>query len=396
MPDFEDADSSGVEPPGADGAPRPSSPGRPRVLLALATSEGGIGRHVHSIAVGLAERGIPVSVAGPESTDRAFGYRAVRLPFHPVEIATTPQPVADLAAARRLRHLASGADLVHAHGLRAGFVAGLALAGPDRAARPPLVVTWHNAVLASGIRRRLLAGLERSVARSAALTLGASSDLVERARQLGARDARLGPVAAPPLSAATRERDAVRTELDAGDRPVLLAVGRLAPQKSYPLLLGAARHWSEHRPQPLVVIAGEGPERPVLQAEIDAHALPVRLLGHRSDVADLLAAADLVVLSSRWEARALIAQEALRAGRPLVATAVGGIPELVGPAAVLVPYGDAAALAAAVDQLLDDPAEAARLAQAGPIQAAGWPTEADTIDQLLARYHELVAAGSAR
>jgi glycosyltransferase involved in cell wall biosynthesis len=366
------------------------------VLLALATSEGGIGRHVYSIAAGLAERGIPVSVAGPESTDRAFGYRVAGLPFHPVEITTTPRPIADLAAARLLRHLAAGADLMHAHGLRAGFVAGLALAGPDRTARPPLIVTWHNAVLATGIRRRLLAGLERTVARSATLTLGASSDLAERARQLGARDARLGPVAAPPLSPAGRDRDTVRAELAAGDRPVILAVGRLAPQKSYPLLLAAARQWGERRPQPLVVIAGEGPERPALQAEIDADALPVRLLGHRSDVADLLGAADIVVLSSRWEARALIAQEALRAGRPLVATAVGGIPELVGRAAVLVPYGDAGALAAAADRLLDDPAEAARLAQAGPIQAARWPTEADTIDQLLARYHELVGTHSAR
>jgi len=366
------------------------------VLLALATSEGGIGRHVYSVAIGLAERGIPVSVAGPESTDRAFGYRAARLPFHPVEIATTPRPVADLAAARRLRHLASDADLVHAHGLRAGFVAGLALAGPDRTTRPPLIVTWHNAVLVGGIRRRLLAGLEWTVARSATLTLGASSDLVERARQLGARDARLGPVAAPPLPPAERDRAAVRAELAAGDRPVILAVGRLAPQKSYQLLLAAARHWATRRPQPLVAIAGEGPERPALQTEIDAHALPVRLLGHRSDVADLLGAADLVVLCSRWEARALVAQEALRAGRPLVATASGGIPELVGSAAVLVPYGDAGALAAAVDRLLDDPAEVARLAQAGPIRAAGWPTEADTIDQLLARYHDLVAADSGR
>ena len=376
--------------------PELDNAGRPGVLLVLATSAGGIGRHVYSVASGLVEHGIPVSVAGPESTDRAFGYRAAGLPFHPVEIATTPRPVADLAAARRLRHLAAGADLVHAHGLRAGFVASRALTGPDRTARPPLMVTWHNAVLATGVRRRLLAGLERTVARSATLTLGASSDLVERARQLGARDARPGPVAAPPLPPAERDRDAVRAELGADDRPVVLAVGRLAPQKSYPLLLAAARQWAGRRPQPLVVIAGEGPERAALQAEINARALPVRLLGHRSDIADLLGAADLVVLSSRWEARALIAQEALRAGRPLVATAVGGVPELVGPAAVLVPYGDAGALANAAARLLDDPAEAARLAQAGPAQAARWPTEADTIDQLLARYHELVAAHSDR
>ena len=137
------------------------------------------------------------------------------------------------------------------------------------------------------------------------------------------------------------------------------------------------------------MIAGEGPERPDLQAEIDAGGLPVRLLGYRADVADLLGAADVVVLTSRWEARALIAQEALRAGRPLVATAVGGVPDLVDDAAVLVPYGDPGALAAAVAGVLDDPAEAARLATDGPVRAATWPTEADTLDQLLAGYREL-------
>lgn len=381
------ADPGSRRPPASPGA------GEPRVLLVLATSEGGIGRHVYSVATGLVERGVPIAVAGPESTDRVFGFRAAGVPFEPVEIATTPRPAADLVAARRVRRLATGADVVHAHGLRAGLVAGLALAGPGRAARPPLIVTWHNAVLAGGVRRHVLAGLERAVARFATVTLGASSDLVDRARQLGARDARPGPVAAPPLPPAERDRDAVRAGLAAGDRPLVLAVGRLAPQKSYPLLLAAARHWTGRDPRPLVVIAGEGPERPALEAEIDAGGLPVRLLGHRSDVADLLAAADLVVLTSRWEARALIAQEALRAGRPLVATAVGGVPELVGSAAALVPYGDPDALAAAVSRLLDDPAEAARLAEAGPVRAATWPSEADTVDQLLGHYREL-AAGS--
>jgi len=362
----------------------------PRVLLVLATSEGGIGRHVRSVAIGLAARGVPVTVAGPESTDRTFGFRAAGLPFHPVEIATTPRPAADLAAARRLRRIARVADVVHAHGLRAGFVAGLAVRAPVGSGGPlPLVVTWHNAILATGAKRRLLAGLERAVARLATLTLGASSDLVERARRLGAREARLGPVAAPPLPPAERDRAAVRAELGANDRPVVLAVGRLAPQKSYSLLLAAARRWRDRSPRPLVVIAGEGPERPDLQAEIDAGGLPVRLLGHRADVADLLDAADVVVLTSRWEARALIAQEALRAGRPLVATAVGGVPDLAGDAAVLVPYGDPGALASAVSGVLDDPAEAARLATDGPVQAATWPTEADTLDQLLATYREL-------
>lgn len=115
----------------------------------------------------------------------------------------------------------------------------------------------------------------------------------------------------------------------------------------------------------------------------------MRLLGRRRDAAQLLAAADLAVLPSRWEARSLLAQEALRAGVPLVATAVGGVPELVGDAGVLVPYGDAAALATAVADLLSDPARRSGLAAAGRAQAATWPSEDDTVAQILSIYDEL-------
>jgi glycosyltransferase involved in cell wall biosynthesis len=113
-------------------------------------------------------------------------------------------------------------------------------------------------------------------------------------------------------------------------------------------------------------------------------------VARRSDVADLLGAADLCVLPSVWEARSLTAQEALRAGVPLVATRVGGIPELVGTAADLVPAGDAGALADAVTAVLTDPARATRLAAAGPRQAQQWPDQAATGRQLVAVYRELL------
>ncbi|MEV6788019.1 glycosyltransferase, partial [Streptomyces sp. NPDC051098] len=100
---------------------------------------------------------------------------------------------------------------------------------------------------------------------------------------------------------------------------------------------------------------------------------------------------DVAVLPSRWEARALLAQEALRAGVPLVATAVGGVPELVGDAAELVPYGDGDALAEAVARLLRDPARRDELVAAGRAQAATWPTEDETIAQVLSVYDELTA-----
>ena len=148
------------------------------------------------------------------------------------------------------------------------------------------------------------------------------------------------------------------------------------------LLLAARGAW----PEAVVAVAGDGPRA----AELAAAAPDVRWLGRRDDVADLLAAADVVVLPSLWEARSLTAQEALRAGRPLVATAVGGVPELVRDGAVLVPPNDPAGLARAVRRLLDDPAEAAAVAARGREVAAGWPDEDDTVDQVAAVYAELL------
>ncbi|NUS81789.1 MAG: glycosyltransferase family 4 protein [Streptomyces sp.] len=174
------------------------------------------------------------------------------------------------------------------------------------------------------------------------------------------------------------------------ERPLLLAVGRLVLDRGFGPLLDAARVWRALDPQPLLAVAGEGPDRAALQRRIDGEGLPVRLLGRRDDVPALLAAADVAVLSSRWEARSLLAQEALHAGVPLVATAVGGVPELVGEAAELVPYGVPEDLAGAVIRLLADPVRRVELAAAGRSRTAGWPTEDDTVAHVLSVYDELV------
>jgi glycosyltransferase involved in cell wall biosynthesis len=243
----------------------------------------------------------------------------------------------------------------------------------------------------------VLRWLERRAVRGATVVLGVSSDLVDRARALGGQDVRLAPAAVPrppgrpprPPDEGERLRQKTRADHGAVDRPLLLAVGMLEPRQGYDLLLDAARIWTDRDPAPLVVIAGEGGQRAALERRIEAARLPVLLLGARGDVPDLLAAADVVVLPSRWEARALVAQEALHAGVPLVATDVGGTRELVGEAAVLVPYGDPRALARAVTGLLADPDRRAALTIAGRAQAATWPTEDDTVAQVLSVYDEL-------
>lgn len=360
-----------------------------RPLLLLAASDGGIGRHVGALVTGWTAAGVKVHVAGPHRSDRQFSFSDRGAAFDAIEIASVPRPVHDARAVRVLVGLLGRTrpDVIHAHGLRAGAIAVLAgrCLGADR---PPLVVTWHNAMSGSGPRRRLLTGLEVLVARGAEVNLGASSDLVARARTLGARDARLGPVAGPS-SAPSTDPALTRAALALDDRPLLLAVGRLAEQKDYPTLLAAARTWRERTPQPVLVVVGAGPLHERLAAWICAEGLPVRLLGRRDDVADLLALADVAVLSSAWEARSLYAQEALAAGVPLVATAVGGLPELVGDAALLVPPGRPGALAVAVSRVLDEPDLRARLSAAGPVRAASWPTQAEIEAELLALYSEL-------
>ncbi|MGN9806268.1 glycosyltransferase family 4 protein [Micromonospora sp. L32] len=365
-----------------DASSAPRSQGT--VVLLLASSTGGVGQHVRSVARGLTEAGVPVLVCGPAATQDQWDFTAVGARFAPVEIPASPTP-ADARAVSALRRTlaAETVRVVHAHGLRAGLVATLA--------RPaaPVVVTWHNAVLAGGVRGQLSRLAERVVARSARVALGASADLVERAAALGAADARLAPVAAPTLPAPRRRRAAVRAEFGVvPGQPLVLSVGRLHPQKRYDVLVDAAARWRTRTPPPAVVIAGSGPAYLQLAARISAARAPVTLLGHRTDVADLLAGADLAVVTSDWEARQLFAQEALRAGVPLVATAVGGLPELVGDAAVLVPAGDVDAIDAAVRALLDDESLRADLARRGAARAATWPTEEDTVAALLDLYAE--------
>lgn len=152
-----------------------------------------------------------------------------------------------------------------------------------------------------------------------------------------------------------------------------VAVGRLVPAKNHALLLRAFRQVAAAVPAAQLLIAGDGFLRQELEQLTRALGLTdrVRLLGKRSDIPALLTAADLFVLSSNWEGHPLSVMEALSAGLPVVATAVGGVPEQVdqGITGLLVPPGDCPALAQALLRLLNDAPLRAEMGQRAQQQA---------------------------
>ncbi|SOD61823.1 Glycosyltransferase involved in cell wall bisynthesis [Streptomyces zhaozhouensis] len=369
-----------------------SSPPSPRrrvplhVVQLLGGGGVGTGDHVRSLSAGLADRGLAVTVGAAGSAERRYGFASAGARFVPLPVDST------LTAVRLLRLACADADLVHAHGIRAGLLATLALRGRS----VPLVVTWHARSTGIGPTAQLRLLSERLVARTATVVLGATSDLVHRARQRGARDARLAPVALPAArrsAHADRIADAhrakLRADLGASDRPLLVAAARSGRDGGLDLLLAAARYWRDRLPRPLLALATDGHDR-ALSRRIERGRLPVRLLAPGEDPVELLPIADLAVLPARWAGRPPLVDGALRRGVPLVATAVGGVPEVVGDAGVLVPSGKPAALGSAVNALLDDPDRRAALAIAGPAQARRWPTEDTTVAQVLSVYDELV------
>jgi glycosyltransferase involved in cell wall biosynthesis len=360
----------------------------PRIAYVVGTTTGGTGRHVAMLAEGCAGRGMAVSVFGPPATREAFPAAF----FEPVDIAGRPRPARDAAAVLRLRRLiaARAPDVVHAHGLRAGAAAVLALP-PRRRRGPALLVTVHNAAPSGAASGAVYLALERLTARRADAVLCVSADLAGRMRRAGARDVALATVPAPPAAAPAAEAIArARADMAAGGRPVVLAVGRLARQKGFDVLLEAVILLQDRDPAPLLVLAGEGPLAGQLARSTRAAGADVRFLGPRADVPALLAAADVVVVPSRWEGQPLIVQEVLRAGRPLVASRVGGIPALTGDdAALLGPAADPRWLAGALRAVLGDPALSGRLAAAASARAARLPSPSDAIDAVAAVYAAL-------
>ncbi|WP_240372280.1 glycosyltransferase family 4 protein [Brevibacterium zhoupengii] len=380
-----------------------------RIVYVLGTSTGGVGTHVRALARDVAAAGHEIGIIGPASTDGHFGFSSLPgVRFAALDMGTGIG-VRDAALIIRLRSLIGSfnADIVHAHGFRAGFVALLAVRTTRHC--PRLIISLHNQASGHGLRGTVETGIETLLAKGADLTLGASTDLVDRARELGAGDARFLPAAAPevhpvPAEAALATRASLAEEFGFGpDAVIVLAVGRVAPQKNYPMLVRALGHLGEAQspdsetPELVFLIAGTAD--PTVLDEVQGQyeslaatsAIPaLHFLGPRDDIAALNAAADLYVLTSVWEARALVLQEALISGQAIIATSTGGTTELVDDAGILIDSDDDTGLAAAIAELATDPARRAELAARAQARGAQLPDEREVAKELVGIYTELM------
>lgn len=296
-------------------------------------------------------------------------------PLHqPVRAVGTPvcnlgkppgfRPGAALQLARRLAAFAP--VVVHSHLLPADLYTALAARALPARRRPALVSTVHSG---QPWRGRLERRLALALCRRQAAVITVSPQVEQVLAQAGVAPGRMACI--PPgvdvqaLAAPAPVVEAWRQKLGlVGVGPVVGTVGRLSPEKGHRFLISACRDLRRAHPGLRLLLVGEGGEQPALERQA-ARELPGACLfaGAHDQVGPLLALMDVFCLPSLYEGLPLALLEAMALARPVVATAVGGVPGLVGPEreGLLVPPGEVPALAAALGRLLGEPALARRV-----------------------------------
>jgi glycosyltransferase involved in cell wall biosynthesis len=343
---------------------------------------GGIGgseRHVLTLLPALAERGADVTFLGLDDQSRAPEpfYEALSVPFERLDAPRDIDPMLAIRVARAVR--ASRADVVHTHLVHADVYGAIA-------ARR-LVSTKHND---DPFRAGSFRFVERALAWRASSVIAITDSLRRfQAERVGIPERKLVTIHygldAPPAPWGANPADDVPP-----DASVLLAVCRLEHQKGLDVAVRALPAIRERHPFAELVVLGEGPERGRLTALANELQVPVHLLGRVPDVAAWLRRAAVVVHPVRWEGFGLAVLEAMLAARPVVASRVSSLPELVehGVTGLLVPPDDATQFANAVSRALDDADE---LGRAGRRRAEQHFSVINMTEATLAVYESVVS-----
>jgi glycosyltransferase involved in cell wall biosynthesis len=350
---------------------------------------GGSERHLLALLPALADRGVDVRFVG---LDDPAGDPE---PFYD-ELSSSGVPCTRLRSGRdldppllrslrcELRRL--DPDVVHTHLVHADLYGALAVLGT----RAALVSTKHND---DRFRAGPFRHVERLLARRASRVIAITESLRRfSVDEVGLPADRVEVVhyGLDELPHAWRENDPA--PVPEGAR-VLLAVSRLAPQKGIDTAARALPAIRARHPDSVLVVLGEGPERPGLEKLAqDGLLLPGRV----GDVRAWYERAELLVHPARWEGFGLALLEAMLTGRPVVASNVSSIPELVvdGETGLLVPPDDPEALAGAVNELLDDPERGQALGAAGRARALAEFSVTRMADRTLAVYATALSSPS--
>ena len=384
-----------------------------RILQIVEATTAGVGRHVTDLSAAMLRVGLDVKVACPavregarHDTSLVDRLRAAGVPVCIIPMRRKIHPAADLQAAKLLLNLIreQDPDVVHAHSSKAGVLGRLAARGArHRGGRPVTIYTPH-AFAFSGARtwraHQLYRGIERWLghhatdalicvsrseldqARCHAIAPPGRMALIENAIDVTRFTGLVGPVAAK-----------LALDLDPG-RPVVGFVGRLTRQKGVSHFIEAARRVLAAGIGAQFLLVGEGAGERALRDQISANGLDhdVVLAGYQEEIPTVMAALDIFVLPSLYEGLPYTLMEAMAAGRPVIASRVGGNSDLIdeGENGLLVPPGDPAALAESLIWLLLAPQERERMRAKALAAAQSRPGLEEMARQVIDLYRRLL------
>jgi glycosyltransferase involved in cell wall biosynthesis len=391
----------------------PQTKGRIKILRVIARlNMGGPALHVSYLTAGLRERGYDTTLVagtlarGEDSMSFVADARDVDV-VRIDELGREISPLRDLVATLRLARLIrrERPDILHTHTAKAGTVGRVAALLAGRRAPPIVVHTFHGHVLRGyfgPLRSRLFRLLERWLAARTTALIAVSPQVRDDLVALGVAPPerfvviRLGIELDERVAAERDGRTESRRYLGiASERFVVGWIGRMTAVKRTDDVLVAFRRLRDDGVDAVLCMVGDGPDRPELERR--AHELGVvrdtLFLGYQEDVAPFYAAFDALVLPSSNEGTPVSAIEALAAGRPVVATRVGGVPDVVqeGQDGFLVDPGATDDLADRLARLARDPALRERMGRAGRERVLPRYAVARLIDDVDRLYRSLLA-----
>ncbi len=361
-----------------------------RVLLVHQPVDGGVGRHVADLALGLPELGFETITCGPAPPDGIDGAREhvpldLRRPVAPRDL----RMVADFA--RTLDRVRP--DIVHAHSSKAGAVARLAKLAHRRI---PVLYTPHGFAFAGHFRLRA----ERRAYREAEWALGRVTD---RAVCVCQAEARLARLVVPParvrvvyngVPVAGDERAGSAMERLGARGPVICTLGLMRAGKGVETLIDAVPGVLAQHPRAQMALWGDGPETEALRRRAQRRGLAeaVHFLGPTTSPLGAVRGSTVFVMPSWRESFPYVVLEAMSAGLPIVSTDVGGVREAIDDQAhgLLVPPNDPGSLAQAISRMLADEGLRARLGAAARQRVAREFTRPRMLSGLSELYTEIL------